>query len=44
VLVFRAGRVAAELAGADLTVARLLALSAGSAGAPGSAGAEREAA
>ena len=32
VLVFRAGRIAAELRGADITIARLLALSAGSAG------------
>ncbi len=32
VLVFRAGRIAAELHGADITIARLLALSAGSAG------------
>jgi ribose transport system ATP-binding protein len=31
VLVFRAGRIAAELRGADITIARLLALSAGSA-------------
>jgi ribose transport system ATP-binding protein len=32
VLVFRAGRIAAELSGDDITIARLLALSAGSAG------------
>ena len=32
VLVFRAGRIAAELKGSDITIARLLALSAGSAG------------
>jgi hypothetical protein len=30
--VFRAGRIAAELKGSDITIARLLALSAGSAG------------